>query len=81
MPNLPVGARVNISPSALARSEPVAVARRWTACAKANDHRSGKTSKQSIWDAFGSTDARVGPSRTFPSAKTVPRLQICARAP
>ena len=43
MPNLPVGARVNISPSALARSEPVAVARRWTACAKANDHRSGKT--------------------------------------
>jgi len=50
MLNLPVGARVNISPSALARSEPVAVARRWTACAKANDHRSEKQ-----WDAFGET--------------------------
>jgi hypothetical protein len=33
MANLPVGARVNISPRGLARSEPVAAARPWTACA------------------------------------------------
>ena len=43
MANLPVGARVIISPRGLARSEPVAAARPWTACASANDHRSGKT--------------------------------------
>ena len=63
MRNLPVGARVNISPSALARSEPVAVARRWTACAKANDQK---------WENNGTRSAkptRDSATGTFPNAK------------
>ena len=82
MANLPVGARVNISPRALASSEPVAVARRRTACATANDHRSGKTtatrvSKPSTRRAPSAPDS---PPRDGRKKSHVPS-QICARAP